>query len=166
MKVVVDAGPLIYLHLLEVLEILHSMFGTILVPGAVLHELESLGNPRLASTRGWAASPPDWVESRDPHEIAAGIDQLQAGEAAAISLAWETGADLIILGDAEARRAAVGIRVIGTLGVLDAAAREGLVIDLSRLLDRLIQETPFRCGPRCLEIVAEMKRRDFERRGS
>lgn len=75
---------------------------------------------------------------------------------------------MIILDDAEARRAAAGasggILVVGTLGILNAAAAKGMLDDLPGLLDRLVHETPFRCGPNCLEIVAEMKRRDMDRK--
>lgn len=84
---VVDAGPLIYLRLLDVIDVLPATFGTIRAPSAVVRELGALGNPALASVRAWAASPPSWLEIRDPRGVAPGLGHLQAGEEAAISLA-------------------------------------------------------------------------------
>jgi hypothetical protein len=54
---VVDAGPLIDLRLLDVIDVPPAMFGTIRAPTAVVRELKALGNPGLASIRSWAASP-------------------------------------------------------------------------------------------------------------
>ena len=62
---------------------------------------------------------------------------LHRGEAEAIALAKEIGADIIILDDNLARSAARtgGLNVVGTLGLLRQAMVKGLVTELKPLLD-------------------------------
>lgn len=104
---------------------------------------------------------PPWVEI---HSVA-GVDpalRLGAGEREAIALAAQQEADLLLLDDKDARRIAEarGLRVIGTLGVLERASRQALV-DLPTALERL-RRTNFRATPAVYESVL---RREREREG-
>lgn len=67
---------------------------------------------------------------------------LHRGEAEAIALAAEIQADRIVLDDKKARRIAreLGLRLIGTVGVILRAKREGVVPECRPLLDGLTQE--------------------------
>jgi predicted nucleic acid-binding protein len=69
-------------------------------------------------------------------------------EMEAIGLAVSMKADLILLDEARGRRAAehFGLTVTGTLGVLDRAARAGL-IDKTDVVERL-RKTSFRASPK------------------
>lgn len=69
---------------------------------------------------------------------------MDAGEREAILLAQELVADLLLVDDKQARQAAAdfGIAITGTLGILDKAAREGL-IDLETAIKKM-QKTNFR----------------------
>jgi len=71
-------------------------------------------------------------------EIASIAEGLDLGERAAIALAERVRADLILIDEAEGRIEAVRrrLRVMGTLGVLLAAAEERL-IDVREVLNRL-----------------------------
>ena len=71
-------------------------------------------------------------------EVALIAEGLDPGERAAIALAERVGADLILIDETEGRAEAVrrSFRVTGTLGVLRAAAEEGL-IDVREVLNRL-----------------------------
>lgn len=79
------------------------------------------------------------------------LEGLDPGEQDAIRLAKEVGADLLLLDDLAARRVAgaKGLRVTGLVGVLDAAAREGLV-DVGDAIARL-RQTSFRISARILQ---------------
>jgi len=115
----------------------------VLIPPAVEAELLLPGAP--ASVRAWTQQPPVWLEVRSPTgEI---IIELDPGEAAAIALAEELQADQIIvdedLGRQEARRR--GIPVIGTVGVLRDAHRQGY-LDIRIAFDRL-KTTNFHISP-------------------
>lgn len=65
---------------------------------------------------------------------------LGAGESEAISLALERGAEDLIVDERAARRLAedLGLRVIGTLGILLAAKRKGLIPVIRPCLDGLV----------------------------
>ena len=71
------------------------------------------------------------------------VNLLDPGESAAILLAQELDADLLLLGDMKARQAATsrGLSITGIVGILDPAATMKL-IDLSTAVQRL-QTTSF-----------------------
>jgi predicted nucleic acid-binding protein len=126
--VVADTSPLNYLLLLEEIYVLPKLYGTVLLPTAVLLELAASGAP--GAVRSWALNPPDWIEVVEVRPaLVREIPRLGRGESEAISVALLRGADLLLMDDAPARRAAVrqGLLVTGTLGVLRDAADHGLL---------------------------------------
>ena len=66
--------------------------------------------------------------------------QIGAGESEAISLAIEVEARLLLLDDLAARRIALGLHlpIVGTLGLLLAAKRKGLLAAVKPCLDQLL----------------------------
>ena len=101
------------------------------------------------------ASPPSWLEYRDVTSTPAELEQLDAGEREAIALAQATGTNLILLDEKKGRQAARerGLSVAGTLGVIDLAARRGLV----SLVDALknLERTTFRASPQLIRAIIE-----------
>jgi len=69
---------------------------------------------------------------------------LHSGEVQAISLAQELGADWVLIDERKASRAAEsrGLRVAGTLGILEEAGARNL-LDYEKARDRLINGTSF-----------------------
>jgi predicted nucleic acid-binding protein len=67
--------------------------------------------------------------------------QMDEGEAEAIALAMELGDVLLILDDKKARRVAqqIGLKVIGTVGMLLRAKRDGIITEIKPLLTALVQ---------------------------
>jgi predicted nucleic acid-binding protein len=146
MIVIADATPLNYLVLIRHVEILHQIFGHVVVPSAVVEELQRSRTPELV--RVWMDAPPPWLEIRAvPSALIAGLEHLGAGERAAILLAEEIRADWLIMDDREGRQEAARrhIPVIGTLRVIDEAAHRHL-IDLPEAIARL-KETTFHISP-------------------
>lgn len=138
MQVVADTGPLNYLVQIEAVDLLPRLFGRIIVPATVHGELSHPHAPEVVRT--WMTKAPPWLEVRpgpDPNNstLAPFLDE---GERAAIALARGIGAALILMDDrdAVAFARAQGFAVTGTLGVLDLAARRGL-IDLVPAFTRL-----------------------------
>jgi len=148
MLVVADTTPLRYLVEIEAVFVLPVLFQEVVIPPAVLAELDRSAAPR--SVRAWLDDLPAWlrVQRPAPGEVLPGLDP---GESEAIRLACEINADLLLIDEHEGSRVAArkGLAVTGTLGVLDVGAERGL-IDLSPVLDRLIQ-TSFRCTPELLD---------------
>ncbi len=112
-----------------------------------LHELTAAGAPRQVAA--WFRSRPAWIEVRSaaacaPFPRATNEPDLDAGEIAAIQLALAEHDSLLLIDEAAGRAMAsrLGVANTGTLGVLLAGAREGL-IDLKVSLARL-QRTNFR----------------------
>jgi predicted nucleic acid-binding protein len=133
--VITDASPLRYLILIDEVGILEKLFGAVIVPAAVLDELRHPNAPKIV--REWAGNVPSWVEIRSGPEIESPWN-LGPGEREAIGLALSLKAALLIIDDWLGRRLAVdrGLKVTGTLGILERAARAGM-IDLSSTLSRL-----------------------------
>ncbi len=158
--VVADTGPLNYLILIGLIDLLPKLFGTIIVPDAVRDELSSLGTP--AAIRVWVADVPSWLEIR-PNPIREYRDApsiLDQGERAAIALAIAAHADLIIMDDRDgvAFARSQGFAVTGTLGVLDLAARRGL-IDLVEAFTRL-KATSFHYRQGLLDSLLAKRKED------
>jgi predicted nucleic acid-binding protein len=117
MIVVADASPLNYLIQIESANILHALFGRVLVPAAVMEELRHSRAP--SEVKSWLLQIPSWIEVRAraaPPEEALQI--LDPGEREAILLAQEMHADLPLIDEKQGRLEAKrrGITTTGTLG--------------------------------------------------
>ena len=154
MIAVLDASPLCYLVVIGEVNLLPQPFTRVVVPQAVLLELRHEDAP--AAVRYWASNLPVWVEATDtPEAIPSGMEKLQAGERAAISLAVSIKADILIIDEKAARLIAGqrGLSVTGVLGVIGEAATLELV-DLTLAIDRL-RRTSFRCSPALFKATLE-----------
>jgi len=129
MIVVADSGPLHYLIVVGEIELLHRLYGQVVIPDAVARELCAAGAPSAVS--GWIARLPEWavVMPVSQEQIAAVTEDLDLGERAAIALAGAILADLLLIDDAAGRVEAKRrkLRVTGTLGVLRVGAEQGVV---------------------------------------
>lgn len=144
MIVISDTGPLRYLSVLGRAELLPQLFGRVCCPSAVINECLHPKAP--AELRALITTLPAWLIIQEPqHVIEALAFHLDAGEAAAISLAQDLGADLILMNEKKGRQQAKmhGFAVAGTLNILALAARRGLV-DYQGEVSRLRTTTNFR----------------------
>ncbi|MDP2755769.1 MAG: DUF3368 domain-containing protein [Nitrospirota bacterium] len=134
MIAVSNTSPLILLDKAGCLWILGRFFKKVLIPPAVDAEWLRPGGYVI----------PEWlsVESHLPatNDVAKDLYQkLDKGEAESILLFSYAKADWILLDDLNGRRVAkaMGFPVVGTLGVLVAAKRKGMIPELSPVLDSL-----------------------------
>lgn len=157
--VISDTSPINYLVLTGYIQILPSLYGTILIPQAVYEELMHEATP--APVREWMEQRPDWIDILAVSTPLA-FNGLDRGEREALSLALELKADLVLIDDAAAREVAGqrGLLFTGTVGVLTKAAEKGL-ISLPEAFGRL-RETSFRVNETLLETVLE-RDRNFKR---
>jgi predicted nucleic acid-binding protein len=122
----------------------------------VVVELKHLLAPK--PVQGWAANLPAWVEVVNAKSSLV-PGHLDPGESEAIELAVEVHADVVLMDEQAGRQEAVrrGLRVAGTLSVLDEAEQAGLV-DFNDAVNEL-QKTSFRVSQAVLaEIRAERSR--------
>ena len=96
---------------------------------------------------------PAWLETRQVSEVDPKLQHLDRGEREAITLAASLSVGSVLIDERRGRLAARerGLAVSGTLGVLDLAARRGLV-NLSEALRRL-EGTTFRVSPRLIGLI-------------
>lgn len=136
---VADTGSLHYLVLIGEIGIVAALVDEVLIPPEVHRELDRSQTP--APVRTWIAAPPPWlrVQASASAGIDPGLARLDPGERAAIVLAMSVGADAVLMDDRAgvAAARARGLQAIGTLGLLQRAARRGL-IDLPSALARLV----------------------------
>ncbi len=144
MIVVSDTTPLRYLAVVGQLEILPRLFGIVYCPAVVVKECR---HPRApAVLREWAENPSSWLIIDDRGDVTPELMRnLDAGEAAAISLAMRLKAEVILIDEQLGRRCAQahGFTTAETLNILaQAGIRDWL--DYHAVVERLRGETNFR----------------------
>ncbi len=89
--------------------------------------------------QAWAQKFPAWIRVRAPTVVDQSLN-VDEGEKEAICLAREVQAVAILMDDRKGRAEAIrcGLRVAGTIGLLEAAAQRGL-LDFSAAIQRLRQ---------------------------
>lgn len=155
MIVVADTSPLNYLILIDVDHVLPALYGEVVIPTEVWNELQR--SPAKVLQR--LTPCPSWLEVRlaPPHVTHHG---LHMGEAAAIALAKDVGAALLLVDDDHAYDHAVreGLAVTRTIGVLRDAASLN-IIDLESVFEKL-KQTNFRISRGFLdEILIDFRKR-------
>jgi len=145
--VVSDTSPLIALAQLDLFPVLPALFEKIHIPGAVVNELVP---HHLAGQRSGLLEH-DWLirqEVSDAHAIREMNPALDDGEAEALSLAVEIGANLLLMDESAGRRAAraLGLPVMGTAGIRLLCKSHGHVDLVRPLLDQLITQHRLRIG--------------------
>jgi len=144
---------LIALERIGELHLLERLFGNVVRPQAVADELQA-GRERHGLSDELDQA--EWILTEpDPPEMVL-RKELGAGETAAITLAHASGANLVILDDLQARLVAegLGLKVTGTLGILLAAKKKGLLSDLPDVLKRL-QDAGFRISSELLQVITD-----------
>jgi predicted nucleic acid-binding protein len=158
MIVIADTSPLNYLILIGAEGVLPRVFDAVIAPPAVLVEMLHPKAPN--KVRGWATTPPAWLQVRAAQTVTTYGD-LGPGESEAIALAIEIHADAILMDDRAAVAIAnnLGLSSLGTLGVLDLAADKGLV-DI-RTVVAALAKTSFHASH---DLIEQMIQRDELRR--
>lgn len=141
MRVVCNTSPLILLAKIHRLDLLDRLYDKVIVPWAVLEELEAKPAKEAERVRAWLQSRKFHLQKVSKRALREVPADLGTGEREAIALALESKADLIILDDQQGRRVAraQGLAVTGTIGLLIEAREKGLISSVRRELDRLIE---------------------------
>ena len=153
MKAVSNSSPLIFLGKVDALPLLAECFQSVSVPDAVMDELRGQLLPEFIKTHTLSVEGQGFVEGA--------LGRLHRGELAAMRLALEQRADLLLMDDLAARQKAsrLGLKVMGTLGVLLLANHRGLMPreKVLNLIDRLRhQHNLYLAEPLALKITAAL----------
>lgn len=118
MRLVINAGPLIFLAKIDLLSLLRNCFSQVLVPPAVVAET--------------GLNLPDFIQCRELSEVGdafvrGAVGTLHRGEVEVMVLAREQGISLVAIDDRAARIRArqLDLKPIGTLGLIVLAQRLG-----------------------------------------
>lgn len=157
MIVVSDTSPIINLAAIGRLELLRDLYGHVIVPEAVYHEVtvRGHGQPGALELQTWP-----WFEMRRVLDIALVSHlerELDAGEAEAIALALEMGADMLLLDERRGRAVAArfSLPVTGLLGALVVAKHQGHLPAVKPVLDDLITVAGFWIGDALYTAVVQ-----------
>lgn len=155
-EVICNTSPLQYLHQLGLLHILPSLAGRVVVPPAVVAEIEE-GQRRGVNLPHLAEH--DWVKVRKPSCIDALhlVFDLGHGETQVLALALESPGSVVVLDDALARRVAESLNLpfTGTLGLLLDVKRAGIITAVNPSID-LLQTLGFRLAPQTPTAVLKL----------
>lgn len=154
--VIVNTSPLFYLHRLDCLDCLEKLYGEIIIPEAVMLELEEgrkVGEdvPDIADCQ-WIK-----VEKVTIPAFIKIISDLGSGEAEVMALGCEEKEPLLIIDDSLARRIAKlqAFKFTGTAGVLLKARKKGYITEIKPLIERL-REVGFYLSDRLIADILKM----------
>lgn len=153
MIVVSDTSPITNLAAIGQLDLLRQLYQQVIIPEAVFQELMTQGGQHPGAIVQQLA----WVEMRavvNRNVVKALRAELDEGEAEAITLAQELAANVLLMDERLGRAAAArfGLKVVGILGVLIEAKRQGLIHEVKPLVEALM-ELGFRIGPNLYQQV-------------
>ena len=126
MAVIVDTSCLIILSKIGKIDCLKRLFGEILIPANVLNE--------------FGETIPDYIEVyQEPIDInilKRSQTSLDKGESEVIALAIEKNAEGVVIDEKKGRKVAkaMGLKVIGTLGLLALAHTKGIIEDMEKVI--------------------------------
>ena|ERR1044071_2208873 len=153
MIVVADTSPINYLVLIGQIDLLKQLYTRILIPSAVLAELTHPVAPK--AVRDWVINRPRWLAVVNPKSNLI-LAQLDPGESEAIALAMEVHAEVVLIDDQAGRQEALrmGLKVAGTISILDEADHAGLVIFDDAIAE--LRKTSFRVSH---AVLSEIRRK-------
>ena len=147
-----NTSPIRYLVSLGEEELFARLFSKIFIPNAVFQELTHERTPE--AVQKFVHSSPDWIVVANVGSLEdTSLKHLDAGEREAILLAEQMQADLLLMDEKKGRFTAIdrGIKVIGTLGILELAARQ-YPLDLSEIFEKLVH-TNFKVSPSLIATI-------------
>lgn len=152
MIVVSNSTILIGLTRINKLDLLKKLFSKVYIPDAVFNELtqvEKAGASEIKKASYLIEKSP-----KDTKEVSLLLGNLDKGEAEVLALSKELNADLVLIDEEKARKVVVlaGFEVMGLMGVLLAAKRNGLLKSIKPLIEEL-KRKKFRVSE---EIIADI----------
>ena len=137
---IINTSPLLYLHQVNHLEILHNLYGNVITPEAVIQEI-SVGQTQGINVPD--VSKINWIRvvAIEARHLVPAIIDLGLGEAEVLALGLQYPESLLVFDDQLARRMArlYHLKHTGTLGVLVKAKKQGHISEIFPIINRLKQ---------------------------
>ena len=138
---VINTSPWISLALCGQTDLLNSFYENVLLPPAVKQEIIAGGKSQVGVQELENATWLQIMEIKDSTKISL-LHELDRGEAEVIILAKEQRVDEVIIDEKVARMQArvIGLKVIGTPGLLLRAKNRGLIHEIRPLINMILEE--------------------------
>lgn len=151
MIVISDTSSISNLIQIDLLDVVHELFGDVTITPAVKRELYRI--PQQAAK----IDDIHWIKMKAPGNLRLVnqlLEDLDLGEAESIALAVEEQADYLIIDEYRGRRVAeaYGIKITGILGVLILAKKRALIPSVKVNIEKL-KEVGFRLNDELVEKV-------------
>ena len=145
MIVVSNTSPITSLSAIGYVNLLHDIYGTIIIPSAVYEEMTHVGYAVPGTIEVTTLS---WIEKRtlENRSLFEQLNhELHRGESETIALAISLNTDRVIIDENPGRKKAMslGLNVMGILGILLIAKRRRLIAAIQPLMDDLILKAGF-----------------------
>lgn len=152
MVVVADSSVITGLLALRKIVLLNSVFGQVLITNSVHKELSSLkefGYDIENLNKPWIKI----ADIRNFEHRNFLLKRLDPGEADSIILSIEKNADFLLMDERKGRKIAkeIGLQVVGLVGILIQAKRNGLIHNLKSELQLLTSKLEFRMSRELIE---------------
>jgi uncharacterized protein len=136
MIVIADSSALVALSICDSLQLLDTLFGEVKVAQDVDDEVCIANKAESQALKAYLTGKVSIASTSIKIEKSAGLGK---GELASISLYKHLSADLLLVDDARAKKVAYlnNLEVMGSLGVLLLAKKQGLIVTVEPLLKRL-----------------------------
>ena len=147
MTIVCDTSPLLLFARADRLGLLPALYQRVVVPGAVLQEVNVQADEPARQIQVHVQQDVFQRKEARGKSLDAVGENMGRGERAAIALARELDAELVVLDDeqlddeqgrTEARRH--GLSITGSIGILIEAKERDVIASMRRELDRLVEE--------------------------
>lgn len=159
--VISDASPLVHLAAIGQFELLKKLYSVVFIPEVVWREvaIAGVGRPGAAEVEQGIAN--GWIQIKNPGKtnLARGeLTTLDPGEAEALALALDLQAEIVLLDEVRGRSVArsLGLRAVGTLGVLIEAKRQGFITSFRDQLERLGRDSQLQLSDEIKELALKM----------
>jgi hypothetical protein len=151
MIIVSDTSSISNLLQIGLIDVLQILYGEITITPAVSKELDRV------STHSNSLAQIDWIKVKLPRNrelVAKLLEELDLGEAESIALAVEEKAEYLIIDEYAGRKIAdaMGVKIVGILGVLIQAKSKGIIPSVKYPIEKLV-EIGFRLNEQLIESV-------------
>jgi predicted nucleic acid-binding protein len=142
MTIVCDTSPLLLFARADRLGLLPALYQRLVVPGAVLQEVNVQADEPARQIQVHVQQDVFQRKEAQGRSLNAVGENMGRGERAAIALARELDAELVVLDDEQGRTEARrhGLSITGSIGILIEAKERDVIASMRRELDRLVEE--------------------------
>jgi predicted nucleic acid-binding protein len=157
--VVSNSSPIMNLAIIGQLHLIQELFGEIIIPKEVWAELIIEGKGKSGTNEIEKAKWIKVVKVKNDSLVKTLTKDLDVGESAAIALAIERKANLLLLDETDARNLAefYNLTKTGVLGILMRAKKKGLIKNIKPMLEKLRIQAHFWIKPDLYDaILSEM----------